>query len=154
VKPADFHFSRRALREALHWGDTQLRVHLERLVDLEYVQAHREGPGGKYVYELVYEVGDESRAQVAGLIDVDAIKALAAAATTRKSRGEGGEVAGGVRGDSGPVAGASRGGQSAENAGNTSAERESAETDAKTHCSRADAENPSYPHVSLAAAGS
>src|SRR5262249_8107538 len=31
----DFRFSRREVREALGWGDTQLKVHLGRLVDLE-----------------------------------------------------------------------------------------------------------------------
>jgi len=115
IRRADVRFTRRALREATHWGDTQLRLHLERLVDLEYLLAHREGPGGKFVYELAYEVADEARAQVAGLIDAATLEALAATATTAKSRGVDPEVAGGnkelagkLRGVSGPVAGRSR----------------------------------------------
>lgn len=105
LKRCDMRFSRRALREAIAWGDTQLRVHLERLVELEYVMPHREGPGGKYVYELAYEVGaDTARAQVAGLLDVDTLKALVAAAepaaTAPKSRGSDPQVAGVLRGDS------------------------------------------------------
>jgi len=86
VKRADCRFSRRQLREAINWGDTQLRLHLERLTDLEYVLAHREGAGGKYVYELAYEVKDDDRAQVAGLIEADVLAALADT-TTPKSRG-------------------------------------------------------------------
>ena len=112
IKRADFRFSRRALREAITWGDTQLRLHLERLVDLEYLLAHREGPGGKYVYELAYAVSSETHAQVAGLIDIDALRVLADTATTRKSRGSPPEVAGGLRGECGPVAGMSRGDES------------------------------------------
>jgi DNA primase catalytic core len=77
-------FSRRMLREAIQWGDTQLRVHLERLLELEYLLAHREGPGGKYVYELVYTVvasqeqhqTGEHRAHLAGLMDVAQLQAL------------------------------------------------------------------------------
>jgi DNA primase catalytic core len=61
-------FTRRELREHLGWGDTQLKVHLARLVDLELLLAHR-GPAGLFDYELVYD-GDHSGApHLSGLID-------------------------------------------------------------------------------------
>jgi DNA primase len=41
-------FTRRELREATGFGDTQLKVHLARLVDLEYVSAHGAGPATTY----------------------------------------------------------------------------------------------------------
>jgi DNA primase catalytic core len=41
-------FTRRQLREATGFGDTQLKVHLARLVDLEYVGAHGAGPATAY----------------------------------------------------------------------------------------------------------
>jgi DNA primase len=41
-------FTRRELREATGFGDTQLKVHLARLVDLEYVSAHGAGPSTTY----------------------------------------------------------------------------------------------------------
>ena len=41
-------FTRRELREATGLGDTQLKVHLARLVDLEYVAADRAGPATSY----------------------------------------------------------------------------------------------------------
>lgn len=44
-------FTRRALRDATGLGDSQLKVHLARLVDLEYVTADRAGPATSY--ELV-----------------------------------------------------------------------------------------------------
>jgi hypothetical protein len=44
-------FTRRALRDVTGLGDSQLKVHLARLVDLEYVTADRAGPATSY--ELV-----------------------------------------------------------------------------------------------------
>ncbi len=65
-------FTRRQLRELLGWGDTQLKVHLARLVSLELGWAHR-GPHGAYLYELAW-VGDsqgDGGPHLAGLIDPD-----------------------------------------------------------------------------------
>jgi hypothetical protein len=56
IKRGDYRFSRRALREAIHWGDTQLKVHLSRLAELEYLVTHRTKTGG-FDYELVYDIG-------------------------------------------------------------------------------------------------
>jgi DNA primase catalytic core len=47
-------FTRRRLREALAVGDTQAKVHLARLVDLELVLAHR-SDGGGWTYELAWQ---------------------------------------------------------------------------------------------------
>jgi DNA primase len=69
-----YRFSRRALREAIGWGDTQLKLHLARLVDLEYLVAHR-GAHGAHEYEVLYDGGGEDgRPFVPGLIDVQALK--------------------------------------------------------------------------------
>lgn len=155
IKRTEFFFSRRALREAINWGDTQLRMHLERLVELEYVAAKREGAGGKFVYELAYVVNCETHAQVAGLIEVDALEALAVAATMSKSRGSTPEVAGRSRGDSAPVAGRSRGNESPANPSSTGVAEDMPDTDSKTHLLRGNTKTPSYPHsavVPLAAA--
>jgi DNA primase catalytic core len=163
IRRSDVRFSRRALREAIAWGDTQLRLHLERLVELEYVLTHREGPGGKYVYELAYEVKDDARAQVAGLIDADALAALAAqnpASTTAKSRGQTPEVAGPsdelagqVRGSSGPVAAKSRGGESAASPAPMRVTADQPGADAEMHCSPPTRKRTPYPHSAAVAAG-
>jgi DNA primase catalytic core len=74
VKRADFHFSRRSLREAINWGDTQLKVHLARLLELEYLVAHR-GAHASLAYELVYETLDsEEQLRFPGLVDIEALK--------------------------------------------------------------------------------
>ena len=46
-------FTRRQAREALGFGDTQLKVHLARLVELEYVAAGRQG--SSVVYQAMWE---------------------------------------------------------------------------------------------------
>ena len=38
-------FTQRQLRESFAWGDHQIRHHLKRLLELEYVLAHRTGHG-------------------------------------------------------------------------------------------------------------
>jgi hypothetical protein len=64
-------FTRRELREQLGWGDTQLKVHLARLVSLELVYAHR-GAHGVFVYELAWDRDQVvDGALLPGLIDPD-----------------------------------------------------------------------------------
>lgn len=147
-------FSRRALREAIAWGDTQLRMHLERLVEFEYVLAQRCGAGGKFEYELAYVVNDEAHAQVAGIIEVDALQALRASTTTDKSRGQTPEVAGRKRGDSGVVSGRSRDEKLPAKPIFTGIAGGNDETDSETHLLRPNGKIMSYPQplVSLAAA--
>jgi hypothetical protein len=55
IDRGDFRFSRREVRERTGWGDTQLKVHLGRLVEMEYAIAHRGGGHSQRLgYELVY----------------------------------------------------------------------------------------------------
>lgn len=61
-------FTRRQLREALGFGDTQLKVHLARLVDLELVVPHRLEAGG-FAYELAWHTDDTSGRVLPGLLD-------------------------------------------------------------------------------------
>lgn len=69
-------FTRRELREVTKWGDTQLKIHLARLVELEYLLLHRGGRGLTFEYELLYDGAAESAeaARVSGLIDVEALR--------------------------------------------------------------------------------
>ena len=75
ISRAQYRFSRRALREHTRWGDTQLKIHLARLVELEYLLVHRGGRGQSFEYELLYDGavhGDA--AHVSGLIDVEGLR--------------------------------------------------------------------------------
>jgi hypothetical protein len=74
---AQHRFSRRTLREATKWGDTQLKIHLARLVELEYLLVHRGGRGQSFEYELLFDGAADGAAHgthVSGLIDIEALK--------------------------------------------------------------------------------
>lgn len=71
MERSDFRFSRRDVREALRWSDTPLKIHLGRLVEMEYLLVHRGGRGQSFAYELLYRGEGESGSPfVMGLLDV------------------------------------------------------------------------------------
>jgi len=119
IDRAQVRFSRRELREATAIGDTQLRLHLDRLIELEYMLVHRGGRGLSFVYELVYDgAGQDGKPFVPGLIDVAALKAIA---TASNLAGVKGEFAAPLRGQCGPNAEGSRGALLAEDPQESSA---------------------------------
>jgi DNA primase len=84
IERADYRFTRREVREHIAWGNTQLKVHLARLVELEYVLVHRGRQGQGYVYELAYDgQGQGGASFLPGLAAIDA----EGSATTGTSRG-------------------------------------------------------------------
>jgi len=92
-------FARRELREACGWSLTQVRVHLERLLELEYLELRHGKLGGSFVYELMIDPNAPAHVAHIGLLDV---------AELRKKCGYDGKVAGlgpGVAGQKGEVAG-------------------------------------------------
>jgi hypothetical protein len=71
IEQAHHRFSRRDVREACGWGNTQLKVHLRRLEELEYLLIHRGGRGQSIVYELLYDGELDDQKHLMGLIDVE-----------------------------------------------------------------------------------
>ena len=74
VERSDFRFSPRDVRAHTGWGHTQLKTHLHRLEELEYLIVHRGGRGQTFVYELNWsglegEKSGASRPQVGGMSD-------------------------------------------------------------------------------------
>jgi post-segregation antitoxin (ccd killing protein) len=67
-------FTRRALRDALGLSEKQLRVHVDRLVELDYVIAHHGRNGQRFVYELAFDgdVGNDAP-QAIGLVAIDGL---------------------------------------------------------------------------------
>ncbi|EFG1166344.1 toprim domain-containing protein, partial [Escherichia coli] len=62
-------FTRKQLRDAVQWGDTQLKIHLARLAEMEYLLVHRRGL--TFFYELLFDGdGSADAAHLCGLIDV------------------------------------------------------------------------------------
>ncbi len=144
-----FHFSRRQLREAIQWGDTQLKVHLARLAELEYVLVHR--TGARFSYELVYDgEGADGQPFVPGLLDVEQLKHDYDAARSGQSAS---------RSASGrpPVGVQSGGGQAEENINNsikTNTYDNSPLKPQKTHSTGGNGKDRSYPRVVLPLAAS
>ena len=140
---SDFRFSRREVRAFTQWGDTQCRLHLDRLVDLEYVLVHRGGRGQSFVYELLYDgQGQDGKPFVPGLLDVEPLRSIT---TTKSSRGSVGEFAGSSRGQRGPIAGGSRLDENAETIGNQSADHASSDDESKNAHRDEESSAPSYP---------
>jgi len=75
IERPDVLFRARQLREYTGWGNSQLQLHLSRLVALEYVLAHRADHGQGLVYELVYDGGGkDGRRFLPGLLDVEKLQ--------------------------------------------------------------------------------
>jgi DNA primase len=71
----DYRFSRRDVRQYTGWGNTQLKTHLARLEDLEYLLVHHGGRGQSFVYELVFDrSASDDKPVLPGLIDVEKLR--------------------------------------------------------------------------------
>ena len=124
ISRAAVQFTRRHVRTALGLSDTQLRVHLERLVQLDYVALHGGKPGQRFAYSLLFDgdTGSDSP-QAMGLTEVgesvamplDGKTSRGKSATSRghspTSRGEPPNLAGASRPGNGGGAGRLRGGK-------------------------------------------
>lgn len=75
LRQHEVRFTRKELRESAGLSNTQVRVHLDRLVELEYVLPHSGRNGKQFVYELVFDgEPDKNTPQLIGLINVEELK--------------------------------------------------------------------------------
>jgi len=75
IAKSDYRFSRRDVREHAGWSDFQVKAHMHKLEDLEYVLVHRGGRGQSFVYELLYDgQGRDGQPFLMGLVDVEQLK--------------------------------------------------------------------------------
>ncbi len=81
IKPGEYRFSRRDIREFSGWSDFQVKTHIRQLETLEYIYAVIGKKGKEYVYELLVteEVCDEKPFLV-GLTGIEQLKEKAAKA--------------------------------------------------------------------------
>jgi DNA primase catalytic core len=78
IERPDFRFSRKDVRAFTKWSDSQLKRHLHRLEELEYLLVHHGGRGQSFVYELAFERQDDSGKPVLpGLIDAEKLSGYA-----------------------------------------------------------------------------
>jgi len=104
IERLDYCFTRATVRQYTRWGDTQLRVHLRRLEELEYLRVRHGAPGQTFVYQLNFEMDAEGRPVLAGLSQFYSYDTNCA--------GVNGNCAGGARPGSGGIAGGARGEES------------------------------------------
>lgn len=74
IAQSSYRFSRKQVRDHTGWGNTQIKVHLGRLEDMEYLAVHRQAAGKGIAYELRFDGAIASGApHLMGLIDVAAL---------------------------------------------------------------------------------
>jgi len=67
-------FTRRELHEVCGWSFTQLRVHLERLIEQEYLGVRCGRTGSQFVYELLIDADANPQTAHIALIDVETLR--------------------------------------------------------------------------------
>ncbi|CEE91623.1 DnaG primase-like [Xenorhabdus nematophila str. Anatoliense] len=65
-------FTRRDIRDFTHWSDNQLKVHCQRLADMEYLLIHGGSRGHLLQYELLWDSKAADHAHLCGLIEPEA----------------------------------------------------------------------------------
>lgn len=75
IKKSDYRFSRRQIREYCGWGNTQIKLHFNRLEEMEYLIIHSGGRGQSFEYELLYDgSGKGGNTFLMGLIDTEKLQ--------------------------------------------------------------------------------
>lgn len=70
-----YRFTQREVREYTGFGNTQVKTHLRRLEELEYIIAHRQLRGQSFSYELAYDgKGKDGQPFFHGLLDIEVLK--------------------------------------------------------------------------------
>jgi len=67
-------FSRKELRDKTGWSHTQIRRHLERLIELEYISTRGGRNGVLIKYELLIDPKEDRTGYLVGLIDVESLR--------------------------------------------------------------------------------
>ena len=72
IEHSHFRFSRKQVRDSVGWTDFQIKKHINRLQEMEYLLVHRGGRGQSFVYELLYQgEGENGESFVLGLRDLE-----------------------------------------------------------------------------------
>jgi DNA primase len=114
-------FTRKEVRDHTGWGDTQLKLHLHRLSELEYLAVHVGERRQPFVYELVWDGADaDGGSRCSGLIEPETLTydgewpgSAAHRAEAKGERAGSGRPVGGVRSGSGRSAESGRNGNGA-----------------------------------------
>jgi DNA primase catalytic core len=76
IDRTEFHFTKKDVRDFTGWSEVQVKRHMYRLLELEYLLVHRGGRGNTIVYELLYQGEGKGRQSfMIGLLDADQLPA-------------------------------------------------------------------------------
>jgi len=93
---SSFRFHRRDILDFTGWSYNQLRIHMERLIELEYILIHGGHQGRRISYELLYDgQGKDGKPFCVGLLDVEAIRKGKSDSTTQTLWGQNRTLLGG-----------------------------------------------------------
>ena len=138
---SEIRFSRKTVRDYSGWSDFQIKTHMMKLTELEYLLPHRGGRGQCFEYELLYDGDGATAPHLSGLLDIAALH----------YDGDKEHVKAELEGSSSPQGGVKSAPSSAtQSAGNPHAESVSADSDDsgnKTRCYKGNGKNPSYPQI-------
>ena len=74
IEQSAYRFSRRDVRGFVGWTDFQIKKHMGRLQEMEYLLVHRGGRGQSFVYELLYQgEGDNGKPFLLGLSNMETL---------------------------------------------------------------------------------
>ena len=79
-------FSRRDVRRFCGWTEFQVRTHLNKLQEMEYVLPHHGGRGQSFVYELLFNGEDDGRLQMCGLLEMTTTETSSIEKTTSSTK--------------------------------------------------------------------
>jgi PAS domain-containing protein len=148
IRRADFRFTRSEVRELTGWGDTQTKLHLSRLAELEYLLIHRVKGGQAFDYELLYDgEGDQGSPFIMGLSSPNPIYDSARAGVKPERSAPIAERAGRGRPEVGPRSGGGRADETAAKGQECAPNDDSAPNPAKTHLRAITGKSQPYPRV-------
>jgi len=130
IERLDYRFTRATVRQFTGWGDSQLKKHLSRLEDLEYLALHRGIAGQSFVYALNFEMDENGKPVLPGL-SYGAKSVRVDADRSRLEEGVSHFEAGLSPAGHGGVMGVSRGGHDAKSPAMTRAEGDFSDKSAK-----------------------
>ncbi len=67
----EIRFSRKTVRDYTGWSDFQIKTHMQKLTELEYLLPHRGGRGQCFEYELLYDGDGSTTPHLSGLLAVE-----------------------------------------------------------------------------------
>lgn len=102
IQPEQVRFGQREAREKTNWSHMQVKRHMAKLVEFEYLIAHSGGRGQSWQYELVYRgEGSDGQRFLPGLIDADKLNYDKKRVTQNDKRSGSGAPQGHARGGGG-----------------------------------------------------